>query len=134
LERDVSRIGEPRKVLKSFDIYISAHKQYKTNRLTAAGLGTTSFPVLITIVQSAIDLSDNSPPGTNGSSSLSCGLSVGNVVGAALALLAHQFLARLLFDGKSYVKNLKEQMDTELAEKLSRVQGKRKLVEIHGQN
>ena len=134
LERDVSRINEPRKVLKSLDVFISAHNQHKTNTLTAAGIGTTSFSVLVTIIHSAISLSEDCPPGTNGASSLSCGLSAGDVVGAALGVVGTSISAKLLYEGRSHAKSVIEQMDKELFEKLSRVQGKQMVVAIHGQN
>ncbi len=133
LETDLREINEPRKVLKSYDIYTSAHKQHKTNILTAAGIGTTSLSIVISIVQSATDLAKNCPPGTNGSSSLSCELSAENVIGAAFGFAGASVSAKLLYDGRSHVEDVKAKMDTELATKLARVRGKKDLVEGQGQ-
>jgi hypothetical protein len=132
LENDLTEIDEPRKILKTYDIFISANKQHKNSITSSIGTGATALSVLIAIAQSADAVAKNCPPGADATSSLSCGLSAGQVISAALGVVGASASAKLLWSGMSHVQELKIKLDEELATKLTRVPGKRDLVKSQG--
>lgn len=56
------------------------------------------------------------------------------MIGAGFGFVGAFVSAKLLYDGRSHVNDVKEEMDTELATKLARVHEKRDLVKSRGQN